>query len=117
MPRNSRTMNWPIGLSCKLRKAKGFYTVLIGSTVIGLVMVIPWVQQRFHISPISALFWSAVINGLVAVPIMAIIMRMSETRKGGGEIVRLPAGLRIMGWITTAVMAAAAVGMFVNWSK
>jgi NRAMP (natural resistance-associated macrophage protein)-like metal ion transporter len=110
-------MNWPIGLSCKLRKAKGFYTVLIGSTVIGLVMVIPWVQQRFHISPISALFWSAVINGLVAVPIMAIIMRMSETRKGGGEIVRLPAGLRIMGWITTAVMAAAAVGMFVNWSK
>jgi NRAMP (natural resistance-associated macrophage protein)-like metal ion transporter len=110
-------MNWPIGFSRKPKRAKGFYAVLIGSTFIGLVMDIPWVQQRFHISPINALFWSAVINGLVAVPIMAIIMRMSETRKGGGKLIRLPAALRIMGWLTTVVMAAAAVGMFLNWSK
>jgi Mn2+/Fe2+ NRAMP family transporter len=62
------------------------------------------------INPIKALFWSAVINGVVAVPVMAIMMLMTASPKIMGKF---PIGgtLRVVGWSATAVMAAAVVGM------
>ena len=54
------------------------------------------------------------INGVVAVPVMAMMM-LSANRKAMGEF-SLPRGLKIVGWLATAVMAAAAVGMFATWN-
>ena len=64
-----------------------------------------------HIDPIKALFWSAVINGVVAVPLMVLIMHMASRRVVMADF-KLNIGLKTLGWIATAVMAAAAVGMF-----
>jgi Mn2+/Fe2+ NRAMP family transporter len=69
--------------------------------------------RSFRIDPIKALFWSAVINGVVAVPVMVMMMHMSSHRKIMGDFTLSPA-LKIAGWLATAVMAAAAVGMFVT---
>ena len=64
------------------------------------------------IDPIKALFWSAVINGVVAVPVMAMMMLMAAVRDHGE--VRVVGPLRFVGWIATAVMAAAVVGMAIT---
>ena len=66
--------------------------------------------------PIKALFWSAVINGVVAVPVMGLMMHLSSHRAAMGEF-KLHAGLRIFGWLATIVMAAAAIGLFATWGQ
>ena len=63
------------------------------------------------IDPIKALFWSAVINGVVAVPVMVMVMLLASRRAVMGEFA-LPMALKIIGWLATAVMAVASVGMF-----
>jgi len=65
------------------------------------------------IDPVKALFWSAVVNGVVAVPVMVMMMIMGARRAVMGTYV-LPAYLKIIGWIATAAMAVAALGMFVT---
>ena len=67
------------------------------------------------LDPIKALILSAVVNGVAAVPIMAMIMVMASRRKVMGEFALHP-GLKALGWIATAVMAAAALGMFATWN-
>ena len=66
------------------------------------------------LDPIKALFWSAVVNGVAAVPIMVMIMHMASRREVMGEFA-LKSWLKTLGWIATAVMAAAAIGMFATW--
>ncbi len=78
------------------------------ATAIGMVL------NFTPIDPIKALFWSAVINGVVAVPIMVMMMIMGVRGKVMGQFA-LSLPLRVMGWLATAVMAAAAVGMFATW--
>ena len=68
------------------------------------------------IDPIKALFWSAVINGVVAVPVMVMMMHLSSHNAAMGDF-KLHLGLKIMGWLATAVMAAAAVGLFATWGQ
>jgi hypothetical protein len=68
-------------------------------------------KNRIHIDPIKALFWSAVINDVAAVPIMVMI-RLPGSRSSIMGRFPLPPVLKTVGWIATAVMAAAAVGMF-----
>jgi Mn2+/Fe2+ NRAMP family transporter len=65
------------------------------------------------INPIKALFWSAVINGVVSVPVMAMMMLITSNKKIMGQFV-LNGGLKYVGWLATAVMAAAALGMGVT---
>jgi len=65
------------------------------------------------VSPIKALFWSAVINGLSAGPIMILIMLMASDRKLTGKL-RLPKLQWIVGWMSTLAMLAVAVGMLVT---
>ncbi len=96
---------WHVGLARKLKRAKGFYAVIAIATVFGAAM------NFTAIDPIKALFWSAVINGVVAVPVMAMMMRLASRPKVMGRFT-LPAALKWVGWLATAVMAAAAVGMF-----
>jgi Mn2+/Fe2+ NRAMP family transporter len=66
------------------------------------------------INPIKALFWSAVLNGVVAVPLMITIMLMSGNKKVMGRFT-LTTRLKIGGWLATAAMTAAAVGLFATW--
>jgi Mn2+/Fe2+ NRAMP family transporter len=67
------------------------------------------------LDPIKALIVSAVVNGVAAVPIMAMIMVMASRPKVMGDFA-LHRWLKGLGWIATAVMAAAAVGMFATWN-
>jgi Mn2+/Fe2+ NRAMP family transporter len=97
-------MGWKEGLELKATDARGFYGVIAVSVLAALVI------QFSPIDPMKALFWSAVINGVVAVPLMAVIMLLAAKRSVMG---RFTAGrsLIVLGWIATAVMGAAAGGM------
>jgi len=101
----SEAMGWQWGLERKRTDARGFYGVITMSVLAGLVI------QYSPISPMKALFWSAVINGVVAVPLMAVIILLVSKKSVMGAF---PASrpLVILGWIATAVMGAAAVRMF-----
>ena len=68
------------------------------------------------LDPIKALFWSAVINGVAAAPIMAMIMLMASKNAVMGQFTLRPF-LKTLGWLATAAMAAAAIGMFATWGK
>jgi NRAMP (natural resistance-associated macrophage protein)-like metal ion transporter len=96
---------WHVGLARKPRRAKAFYAAIGVAGLIGLGL------NLVHLDPIRALFWSAVINGVTAVPIMAMIMLLASHRTAMGRFC-VGGRLRIIGWLATAVMAAAAVGMF-----
>ncbi len=96
---------WHVGLARKLKRARAFYGVLAVAIFAGALL------NFVHIDPIKALFWSAVINGVVAVPIMVLIMHLAGHKAAMGDF-KLHAGLKIMGWLATLAMTAAAVGMF-----
>lgn len=102
------TFGWHVGLARKPRRAKAFYAAIAIATLIGVAL------NLSPIDPIKALYWSAVINGVVAVPVMALMMHLSSHGPAMGHF-RLPLGLRVMGWAATCVMAAAAVGLFATW--
>lgn len=103
-------LHWPVGLARLPRRAKAFYGTIAVATAIGVVL------NASPIDPIKALFWSAVLNGVVAVPVMTMMMLMAVRSSVMGQFV-LGRGLRIMGWLATAAMAAAAVGMFATWNS
>jgi Mn2+/Fe2+ NRAMP family transporter len=105
-------LKWPTGLDRKPLEAKGFYSILTAATLFGLAINIPTVQHHTHLSPIKALFWAAVVNGVVAVPVMVVMMLMCHNKKVMGGFTRISKPLRLMGWLATAVMAVAAAGMF-----
>jgi len=108
---------WPTGLDRKPLDAKGFYVVLAAATLLGLAINFPAVQGHLHVTPIKALFFCAIINGVVAVPIMAVVMLMVSNSKVMGRFSLSSGSLRVIGWASTAVMFAAAVGMFVTLKK
>jgi Mn2+/Fe2+ NRAMP family transporter len=97
---------WRIGLEQKPENAKAFYGVIALAFALGLLMLF------LPIDPIKALFWSAVLNGVIAVPLMIATMIVVSNRKHLGPFIA-PLGLKIMGWLATAVMAVAALAMFV----
>ena len=102
----SEAMGWKEGLERKPRTARGFYGVIALSVLSGLAI------QYSPISPMKALFWSAVINGVVAVPLMVVIIILASKKSVMGDFtVRRP--IVVLGWIATAVMGAAGVRMFI----
>ena len=104
------TFGWHVGLARKLKRAPTFYAIIVIGIGIGIGL------NYIDIDPIKALFWSAVINGVVAVPVMTILMILSSRPSIMGRFV-LPPILKAVGWIATAVMLAAAVGMFATWGS
>lgn len=101
---------WPDGLARKPRKAKAFYATIAVATLVGVLI------NASPISPIKALYWSAVINGVAAVPIMTMMMHMTDNRRVMGKF-PVSAGLRIVGWCATAVMGVAVVAMIVGLGR
>ena len=99
---------WKYGLDRKPHQAKQFYAVIAVSTLIGVAI------NFLGINPIKALFWTAVINGLLSPPLLLLIMLVSNNRAIMGDRVngRLA---NVLGWTATAVMFAAAAGMLLTW--
>jgi NRAMP (natural resistance-associated macrophage protein)-like metal ion transporter len=102
----SEASGWTFGLEKKWRDAPAFYTVILSSVVIGLGI------DYAPIDPIKALFWSAVVNGVIAVPIMIATMTVASRRQEMGDFVATTSQ-RWLGWGATAVMALAALAMLV----
>jgi Mn2+/Fe2+ NRAMP family transporter len=99
---------WPIGLARQPREAAAFYLTLTAATVLGVAISLS------PIDPIKALYWTAVINGVVAVPVMTTMMLMTaQTRIMGKFTVK--GGLRWLGWASTLAMAACVLGMVIGW--
>jgi Mn2+/Fe2+ NRAMP family transporter len=99
-------MGWKWGLERRTRDARGFYGVIAVSVLVGMLI------QFSPINPMKALFWAAVINGVVAVPLMVVIIVLASKRSVMGPHVATRS-LVVMGWIATAVMAVAAAMMFI----
>ena len=97
--------NWRNSLELPAGRAKSFYSIIAISTLIGVAM------GFLPIDPIRALFWSAVINGVLSVPIMGVMLLMAANPKIMGAFV-MSKRLRRAGWTTATLMAAAVVVMF-----
>jgi len=102
----AEAMGWKSGLERKATDARGFYGIIAISVLAGLGI------QYLPISPMKALFWSAVINGIVAVPLMTVIILLVSKRSVMGAFTASRPFV-ILGWVATAVMGAAAVWMFI----
>jgi NRAMP (natural resistance-associated macrophage protein)-like metal ion transporter len=101
-------LGWTTGLAREPLDAKAFYGAIAAATLIGIGF------NFVGIDPIKALFWCAVINGVVAVPLMVVMMIMAMQPKVMGRFV-LPRALWVMGWLCTAAMGVAVVIMFATW--
>jgi Mn2+/Fe2+ NRAMP family transporter len=103
----AEVFGWKEGLERQPRQAAGFYSVIVIATVMGLL--IDWSP----IDPMRALFWSAVLNGLAAVPLMIAMMVVVSRHKVMGRFTATRP-LLLLGWSATAIMALACVAMLVG---
>ncbi|HBI46021.1 MAG TPA: iron transporter [Planctomycetales bacterium] len=99
---------WKHGLNKKVRDAKWFYAFIIGATVVGALINYVGVQ------PVTALFWTAILNGFLAPPLLVVIMLISNNKAVMGKRVN-SLSINVLGWATTAAMFAAAVGLVISW--
>ena len=98
---------WPVGLARKPKHAKAFYGAIVIATLVGTGICFS------PLDPIRALFWSAVLNGVVAAPAMAMMMLTASNQNVMGEFA-VTGALRITGWVATAAMAVASGAMLVT---
>jgi len=96
--------DWRTGLSRSPGEAKAFYGAIAVATIVGVGI------NLVAIDPIKALFWAAVLNGIVAVPLMVVIMVMAANPRVMGDFI-LPLPLKVMGWACTLLMGVAAGGL------
>jgi len=101
----AESFRWPIGLGLRLAEARGFYAILTVATVVGVGL------NFTSLPPVRALIWSAVINGVISVPIMAVMMLMAVRPEIMGRFT-IKRELRLLGWLATAIMALAVAAMF-----
>lgn len=102
----SEVFGWREGLGKKVRQAPGFYAVIVASLAVGLAL------NLLGIDPIKALYYAAVLNGVVAPVLMFFIFRIGSSKKIMGQFTG-PWGIRIFGWIATALMGVSAVVLVV----
>lgn len=102
--------NWPMSLERKPENAARFYVAIAAATLAGIGL------NFLHINPIRALYWAAVLNGVLAAPLMVVIMHMATSRKVM-EKFAVPKYLRIVGWVATLVMFGASLGMLLTWNQ
>jgi NRAMP (natural resistance-associated macrophage protein)-like metal ion transporter len=100
----SESFDWQSGMNRKLPEALGFYGIIGIATIGGVALTFT------HLDPVRALLWSAEINGIIAVPIMAIMMLLASRQDVMGDFVIRPR-LRRLGWAATGVMAVTVVAM------
>ncbi len=106
----SEIFQWPASLELKPQRAVGFYSTIGAATFVGLLL------NFIHLNPIKALFFSAVLNGVVAGPVMIFMMLLARNPKVMGKFT-LPPTLHIAGWLATGVMVLVSIGMFATIHK
>jgi Mn2+/Fe2+ NRAMP family transporter len=104
----SEAFGWPATLEAKAPEAVGFYTIIAAATVIGFGLGFTGIDA------IHMLVWSAVLNGIVAVPIMAMMMVIVSNAKLMGRF-KARSWLVALGWVGTAIMAVAVIALL--WSS
>jgi len=104
----TETFQWKRGLDLKLLEAREFYAIIALATLGGIAL------DFSPINPIKALFWSAVINGVIAVPIMMVMMLLADDAKVMGRFT-VTRRLKALGWLATGTMAASVAAMFATW--
>ena len=106
----AETFKWPSGLNKRLFQAGGFYAIIAIGTLLGVLL------NALDLNPMTALYWSAVINGVVAVPLMVIIMLLSSSPTVMGKFIA-STKLKWGGWLATIVMGLAAAAMIASWFR
>lgn len=104
------TFGWSSSLEEAPRTAPRFYSIIVIATLLGVALVFA------PFDPIQALYWSAVVNGVISVPIMAVMMLMAAREDIMGHLV-IRRRLKILGWLCTVVMATAVAAMFANGAQ
>lgn len=105
----SEIMNWEEGLSKKFSQAKAFYSVIIMGVVLGLLI------NFSGINPMAALYYSAWLNGAIALPLLVVIMVIANSKKIMGKDTS-PSWVRVFGWMAAGAMAAGLVmTVLLNW--
>jgi NRAMP (natural resistance-associated macrophage protein)-like metal ion transporter len=104
----SEAFGWRYGLDQNPGRAKHFYAVIVAATLVGMGI------NYLGINPIDALFWTAVLNGFVAPPLMVVIMLIANNRsimeqRTNGWFTNL------LGWLATILMFAAAIALVLTW--
>jgi Mn2+/Fe2+ NRAMP family transporter len=106
----AEAQQWPSGLGVSPAAAKGFYSIIAMSTILGVAL------NFSPIDPIKALFWSSVVNGVIAVPVMVMVMLTATRTDVMGPFV-IGRKLKILGWTATIVMMAAVIAMCATWGR
>ena len=101
-------MNWKEGFNLKFKKAHGFYGVIIAATLVGLLI------NFIGIDPVKALVYTAVINGIVAVPLLFLIAKIAQDEQIMGEHKSGPLS-RVLVWSTMAGMGMTAIALLVTF--
>lgn len=101
----TESFHWQNGLNMKVLEAREFYAIISLATIGGMLL------NFTPIDPIKALFWAALINGVIAVPIMAVMMMLAHNKKVMGEYT-LTMRHTVIGWIGVGIMLVAVVAMF-----
>jgi NRAMP (natural resistance-associated macrophage protein)-like metal ion transporter len=101
------TFRWNTGLDRKPKAARAFYGVIAGATLLGVLIAFS------PIPPMKALYWSAVVNGVLAAPLMVVMLLIASNGRIMGKLT-ISWRMKIVGWIAAAAMAGAAVGLFVT---
>jgi NRAMP (natural resistance-associated macrophage protein)-like metal ion transporter len=106
----AEAMRWQFGMERNLAQATKFYAIIAAAVLAGLTM------NFIGVDPIQALFWTAVINGVVAVPLIVVIMLMASRQRVMRQFV-IPGYLKWGGWITASFMTGSVIAMFALWPR
>jgi Mn2+/Fe2+ NRAMP family transporter len=101
----SEVFGWTEGLDRRPREAKAFYATIAVATAAGVAL------NFTSLDPVKALYWSAVVNGVLAAPLMAVMMLIAMNPHIMGRMT-LPRSMLVLGWLATSVMALATLGFF-----
>ena len=101
----SEVFGWTEGLDRRPKEAKAFYATIAVATLGGVAL------NFTSLDPIKALYWSAVVNGVLAAPLMAVMMMIAMNKRIMGRLT-LPRPMLVVGWLATFVMALATIGFF-----
>ena len=101
----SEVFGWTEGLDRRPREAKAFYATIAVATLGGVAL------NFTSLDPVKALYWSAVVNGVLAAPLMAVMMVIAMNPRIMGRLT-LPRPMLVVGWLATLVMALATIGFF-----
>jgi Mn2+/Fe2+ NRAMP family transporter len=104
----AETFRWSSSLGMELKSAKGFYAIIALATIVGVLL------DFSPIDPVKALLWSAVINGIISVPLMFAMMRIATQEKIMGNFA-ISVRLQCLGWLATGVMTVAVLAF--AWSS